>query len=83
MEETWIDDEYFSDEDEDTRAYEESSWPNINPTGYSYKGKKEAFVKAVKNLELLMKNGHKKESTKINMRIVESKQIPNGKEKEI
>ena len=84
MEETWIKDEYFSDEDEDeTRAYEESSWPKINPTGYSYKGKKEAFVKAVKNLELLMRNGHKKESANISIKILETKQIPNGKEKEI
>ena len=52
-------------EDDDTnanvsRAYDEHSWPVDAPTGYSYKGKKKLFIKAVESLKIVMKKGNQK-----------------------
>ena len=43
-----------------SKAYDEHSWPDDRPTGYSYKGKKKCFIKAVESLKILMKKGSQK-----------------------
>ena len=82
-EDAWVKNEFFNEEEEVSKPYEEGNWPAENPTGYKFKGNKTPFLKSVENLMLLMKSGHKKESAKISFRILNSKQIPNGIEKEV
>ena len=54
------------------KMYEENSWPADCPTGFSFKGKKRGFVKAVDNLKWLLKKGPQKYN-QISFKILDSR----------
>ena len=58
VEATFVDDD--SCDVKDDMGYNENSWPKEDPSGFSFKGKKKLFVKAVENIKVLMKKGNQK-----------------------
>ena len=75
-------------EDDDTnadvsRAYDEHSWPVDEPTGYSYKGKKKLFIKAVESLKIVMKKGNQKVIDDVTFKILDSRKKSNEIEYDI
>ena len=65
--------------------YEESSWPEKSeePTGFTFRGKKRGFEKAVENIKILMKRGTKRILNKLTMIVMDSRTIPHGNEMDI
>ena len=68
---------------EDDIGYEEHRWPKEHSTGYSYKGKKKVFLKAVETLRILMKKGHEKAIEKVTFKVLDSRKTTNGNEYDI
>ena len=93
MEDFHLSEEFFLDnnesvidddeEEEVSNEYFEKSWPDKDPTGYLYKGKKRSFVNAVDTLKTFMKKGNRRTSENVNIRIIDSREIPNGIEREV
>ena len=80
------DDELDTSDPPEYCEYEENSWPDNaeEPTGFSYKGKKRVFIKAVENVKILMKKGtHKLIDDKVTMRVMDSRNIPHGTEMDV
>ena len=62
--ENYFDIEEVPEDDDDnaevSRVYDEHSWPEDEPTGYSFKGKKKMIIKAFESLKFVMKKGNQK-----------------------
>ena len=75
-----------SDIQEDVDLQYEENWWNKEddePSGFTYKGKKKVFVKAVENVKLTMKKGIQKQISKINFKILDCRTVKNGSEIDI
>ena len=67
--------EVFEEDDtseELSRVYDEHSWPEDDPTGYSFKGKKKLFIKAVESLKIVMKKGNQKVIDDVTFKVLDS-----------
>ena len=87
----------FANDDSDVPVeldlkYEENYWhkDDDEPTGYTYKGKKKIFVKAVENIRTIMKKGVQKRMENLQFRILDCRkaseldvEISKGKERGI
>ena len=55
-----VEDTFVADDECDLKeqnSYEENCWPKEDPSGFSFKGKKRAFLKTVDCLKIMMKKG--------------------------
>ena len=67
--------------EENPMEYEEHSWPvDEDPTGFSYKGKKRIFIKAVENLKILMTKGNQKDMSDVSFKVLDSRKAANRTE---
>ena len=75
--------------DDDTRdviddmVYNENSWPKEDPSGFSFKGKKKLFAKAVENIKLLMKKGNQKIVESIAFKVLDCRKMNHGNEYDV
>ena len=72
--------EVFEEDDtseELSRVYDEHSWPEDDPTGYSFKGKKKLFIKAVESLKIVMKKGNQKVIDDVTFKVLDSRKKSN------
>ena len=65
--------------------YAENFWQKDeeNPSGYSFKGKKPTFVKAVENLKILFKKGTQKQMRDLSFRVLDSRKTKSCVEADI
>lgn len=82
--ESWED---LSDDEnlEEEKMYDLKPWPNDKQekTGYVFKGKHKKFVKSVENLKSKLKKGFSRVINTIDIKVVDSKKIPHGIEKDV
>ena len=81
-----VEESFEGDDDKNTdlsRLYDEHSWPEDVPTGYSYKGKKKPFVKAVEGLKILMKKGNQKIIDDVTFKVLDSRKKSNAYEYDV
>ena len=70
--------------DKQLMEYEEQIWPaDDDPTGFSFKGKKKIFIKAVESLKLLMTKGNQKDLGKVSFKVLDSRKSAHGTEIDI
>ena len=65
--------------------YDENFWPKQadEPTGFTYKGKKKIFVKAVENVKILLKKGVQKQMIKLQFKVLDTRKGANGVEMDV
>ena len=65
--------------------YDENFWrkEDDEPTGYTYKGKKKVFVKAVENIKITLKKGVSKQIGKLDFKVLDCRKSKNGLEIDI
>ena len=63
--------------------YDQHSWPFIDPTGFSFKGKKTSFQKAVESLKDILQRGTKKVVNDITFTVLDARQKGHGIEFEV
>ena len=81
VEATFVDDD--SCDVKDDMGYNENSWPKEHPSGFSFKGKKKLFVKAVENIKVLMKKGNQKVVETITFKILDCRKMNHGNEYDV
>ena len=69
--------------DEDDKKYHEKCWPEDDPIGFSFKGKKRTFIKAFENIKVHMKKANKIELADIAFRVLDMRKINSGVEIEV
>ena len=67
----------------DDMVYNENSWPKEDPSGFSFKGKKKLFAKAVENIKLLMKKGNQKIVESIAFKVLDCRKMNHGNEYDV
>ena len=80
-EDTFVDDD--SCDVKDDMGYNENSWPKEDPSGFSFKGKKKLFVKAVENIKVLMKKGNQKAVEGITFKVLDCRKMNHGNEYDV
>ena len=68
---------------EDDIVYHESRWPKEDSSGFTFKGKKKLFVKAVESLKMLMKKGHTKSIDDVSFKVLDSRKMAHGTEYDV
>ena len=63
--------------------YDQHSWPFIDPTGFSFKGQKPSFQKAVESLKDILQRGTKKVVNDITFTVLDARQKGRGIEFEV
>ena len=82
---TFVDDETSTDVDQEDspKEYDEHSWPEEDPTGFTYKGKRKIFTKAVEKIKIAMKKGKQKLVHNVNFFVLDSRKVPHGTEVDV
>ena len=74
-----------NEEAEATFAHDEKCWnkEDDEPVGYTYKGKKNVFVKAVENITITLKKGVQKQMKKLQFKILNARKSKNGTDMDV
>ena len=82
-----VEDTFLGDDEsttvDDSPIYEDNHWPKENPNGFSFKGKKPAFVKVCETIKILLRKGNEKVLDNISFKVMDMTKSAYGVDYEI